>query len=170
MPIGLMAAALGVLFLAANPSDTDPLRIDRELRIIREAIERGRHRGALDLDIRTAATVHDLRRAMLEKDYAIIHISGHGESEGLILEDERGRSLEVPKQALAKLFARHAAKGHLRCVLLNACWSSSIGELPEMKGLYAIGMQGPISDSGALEFSRGFYDAIGAGEDIAAAY
>ncbi|MCA9685805.1 MAG: SIR2 family protein [Myxococcales bacterium] len=117
---------ISVLFLAANPSDTDPLRIDRELRVIREAIERGRHRGALDLDIRTAATVHDLRRAMLEKDYAIIHISGHGESEGLILEDERGKSVEVPKQALAKLFARHAAKGHLRCVLLNACWSSSI--------------------------------------------
>lgn len=164
------ATTTTVLFLAANPSDTDPLRIDRELRVIREAIERSRYRGALELDIRTAATVHDLRRALLEKDYAIIHVSGHGESDGLLLEDDRGHSVEVPKQALAKLFARHASKGTLRCVLLNACWSSELGSLPEMTVPFAIGMDGPISDIGALEFSRGFYDAIGAGEDVAAAY
>jgi len=31
-------------------------------------------------------------------------------------------------------------------------------------------MEGPISDSAAIEFSRGFYDAIGAGRDIEFAY
>jgi hypothetical protein len=31
-------------------------------------------------------------------------------------------------------------------------------------------MNGPISDKAAIEFSRGFYDAIGAGKDIPFAY
>jgi hypothetical protein len=31
-------------------------------------------------------------------------------------------------------------------------------------------MDGPISDLGAIEFSRGFYDALGAGMDIAEAH
>jgi hypothetical protein len=159
-----------VLFLAANPSGTDPLRIDRELRTIRDAIERSRHRGRLDLEIRTAATVHDLRRALLDRAYDIVHISGHGEQKGLVLEDEQGQCVEVSREALARLFSRYAAKGTLRCVLLNACWSLSIGELPSMSVPFTIAMDGPISDVAALEFSRGFYDALGAGMDIAEAY
>ncbi|PRQ07833.1 SIR2 family protein [Enhygromyxa salina] len=159
-----------VLFLAANPAGTDPLRVDRELRVIRDALERSRHRGSFEFEIRTAATVHDLRRALLDKDYGIVHISGHGEQAGLLLEDEQGQCVEVPKQALARLFARHAAKGSLRCVLLNACWSLSIGESPSMSVPFTIAMDGPISDVAAIEFSRGFYDALGAGMDIAEAH
>ena len=76
----------------------------------------------------------------------------------------------MPKRALARLFSRYAAKGSLRCVLLNACWSLAIGELPNMEVAFTIAMDGPISDRGAVEFSRGFYDALGAGMDIAEAH
>lgn len=165
------AAALSILFLAANPSGTDPLRLDRELRIIREAIERSRHRTQLRLEIRTAATIHDLRRALLDGRYDLVHISGHGEREGLLLEDEHGECVEVPKQALARLFGRYAPPvGPLRCVVLNACWSLATGESMAMDVPFTVAMDGPISDRGALEFSRGFYDALGAGLDFATAY
>ena len=161
---------MAVLFLAANPSGTDPVRIDRELRIIRDAVERSRHRDRLSLDVRTAATVHDLRRALLDKDYAIVHLSGHGEQAGLILEDEQGQCVEVPRDALARLLSRRASKGSLRCVLLNSCWSLKTGESAEMTVPFTIAMDGPISDLAALEYSRGFYDALGAGLDIADAH
>jgi hypothetical protein len=162
---------LAVLFVAANPTGTDPLRVDRELRIIREAIDRSRHREHFQFDIRMAATIHDLRRALLERRYDIVHMSGHGGPDGLILEDERGESVHVPKHALAALFAHHAPPaGGLRCVVLNACFSLSTGEVTSMNVPFTIAMAGPISDVGAAEFSRGFYDAIGAGKDFAAAY
>lgn len=161
---------VSVLFLAANPSGTDPLRVDRELRVMREAIERSRHRGTLELEIRTAATIHDLRRALLEKPYTVVHLTGHGEQEGLLLEDDSGQCVEVPKDALARLFSRYAKKGTLRCVLLNACWSTSVGESDAMTVDWTIAMNGPVSDVAAVEFSRGFYDALGAGMSIEEAH
>lgn len=162
---------LAILFLAANPAGTDPLRLDRELRVIREAIERSRHRTTLRLEIRTAATIHDLRRALLDGQFDLVHLSGHGEQEGLLLEDESGECVEVPKRALARLFARYAPpNGALRCVVLNACWSLSTGESTAMDVPFTVAMDGPISDRGALEFSRGFYDALGAGLAFPDAY
>ena len=170
-PSSAAPRTLSVLFVAANPTGTDPLRLDRELRIIREAIERSRHHAIFQLDVRTAATIHDLCRALLERRYHVVHLSGHGEHDGLILEDERGDSVQVPRDALARLFASHAApEGELRCVVLNACWSLATGQSTSMAVPFTIAMDGPISDVGALEFSRGFYDALGAGRDFADAY
>lgn len=170
-PAAVERRGLSVLFLAANPSGTDPLRLDRELRIIREAIERSRHREALRLEIRTAATVHDLRRALLDAPYEVVHLSGHGEQDGLLLEDEQGECVPIPRQAMARLFSRYAPpRGELRCVVLNACWSLATGEDPSMLVPFTVAMDGPISDRGALEFSRGFYDALGAGLDFCDAY
>ncbi|MEM6992649.1 MAG: SIR2 family protein, partial [Myxococcota bacterium] len=110
--------ALHVLFLAANPQGTDPLRLDRELRLIREAIDRSRRgRQEIKVEIRTAATVHDLRRALLEQRFDLVHVSGHGEQDGLVLEDEQGECVTVGRQAVARLFARYAPpNGALRCV------------------------------------------------------
>ncbi|MCH9684139.1 MAG: SIR2 family protein [Deltaproteobacteria bacterium] len=160
-----------ILLIAANPAGTDPLRLDRELRIIREAIERSRHRTRLRLEVRPAATVHDLRRALLEGQFDVVHISGHGEEQGLVLEDDAGNSVPVARLAVARLFARYAAPaGPLRCVVLNACWSRLTGEQPAMNVPFTVAMDGPVSDQGAQEFSRGFYDALGAGMDYDRAY
>ena len=162
---------LAILFVAANPTGTDPLRLDRELRLIREAIERSRGRDHLRLDIRTAATVHDLRRALLDTRYDVVHVCGHGEKEGLVLEDDRGESVQVPAKAVARLLSRYAPPtGGLRCVVLNACWTLDTGEATSMGVPFTIAMDGPISDAGALEFSRGFYDALGAGREFPDAF
>ena len=155
-----------ILFIAANPAGTDPLRLDRELRIIREAIERSQGRDTLELEFRPAATIHDVRRALLEREYDVIHVSGHGEQEGLILEDERGDAVQIPRAALARLFGRY----DLGCVVLNACWTLKTGEATSLGVPFTVAMDGPISDVGAVEFSRGFYDALGAGRDYAEAY
>jgi hypothetical protein len=54
---------------------------------------------------------------------------------------------------------------------LNACYSLTTGALTSSLGVpYTIAMEGPISDPAAIEFSRGFYDAIGAGKGISFAY
>ena len=159
---------INVLIALANPRGTDPLRLGMEDRVIRQALKLSRHRDNISVTFCHAATVHDIRRALLDEKFHIVHISGHGTGSGLVLEDEAGETYVVPQQGLSDLFRAHSPP--VRCVILNACYSLSQGELISMGVPFTVGMEGAISDEAAIEFSRGFYDAIGAGREIDFAY
>jgi CHAT domain len=157
-----------VLLVFANPHGTDPVRLGQQDRVIREAVKLSRYRDNIELTSCHAATIHDLRRTLLEDTFHIVHISGHGSREGLILENENGTPFVVPPKALANLFG--AYRNTVHCVLLNACYGIRQGELISLGIPYTIAMDGQISDFTAMEFARGFYDAIGAGRGIDFAY
>lgn len=159
---------ISVLVIFANPRGTSPLRLGTEDRAIRESIKLSRYRDNILLKTCHASTIHDLRRALLEDEFQIVHISGHSTDTGLVLEDELGGQYVVPQQALADLFQAYSPP--IRCVILNACFSLSQGQLTSLGVPFTVAMEGSISDSAAIEFSRGFYDAIGAGRDIDFAY
>lgn len=163
--------SLAILFATANPAGTDPLRLASEERIIREAIALSPNRDRLQLVTCPAVTFDDLRRALLRQPFDIVHLSGHSETSGLILEDALGDYVQISPKGLAQMFSSYAPpEGSLRCVVFNACFSISTGEEVSMDVPFAVAMNGPISDRGALEFSRGFYDALGAGCDIPRAF
>ncbi|MBF2047206.1 MAG: AAA-like domain-containing protein [Elainella sp. C42_A2020_010] len=67
-----------ILFLAANPRGTAPLRLDQELRDIDEGLRRSRQRDAVVLEQRWAVRPRDILQAMLDIDPQIVHFSGHG--------------------------------------------------------------------------------------------
>jgi hypothetical protein len=158
-----------VLLVFANPHTIErPLRLGTETRVIHEAIRLSRYRENIVLTELHAATIHDLSRALLDDEFQIVHIGGHGVSKGLILEDETGRPYRVPQQALANLF--QAYNKTLRCVVLNACYSLSQGELITLGVAFTVAMEGRLGDQAAHEFARGFYDALGAGKEIDFAY
>lgn len=163
-----MATKTNVLVIFANPRGTNSLRLGAEDRVIHESIKLSRFRNNIRLDVRHATTVHDLRRTLLENDYQIIHISGHGTGNGLVLEDDAGGVYVVPQQALADLFAVYCPP--IECVLLNACYSISQGQLISLGVPFTIAMDGAISDAASIEFTRGFYDALGAGKTVDFAY
>jgi hypothetical protein len=166
-----MENQINVLVIFANPRGTSQLNLGREDRIIREAIQLSRNREKISIDIKHAATIHDLRRSLLEKDYSIVHISGHGTGTGLVLEDELGGKFVVPQSGLASLFGAYAKpNGNLDCVILNACYSINQGTLISLNTPFTIAMEDAISDDAAIEFSRGFYDAVGANKSIDFAY
>lgn len=152
------------LLVCANPRGTDPLRTDREERVLKESIQLSDYRELIDVDVLKAATIDDLRRALLRSNYSynIVHFSGHGTRHGLLFEDDNGR-IAVPRtDALARLLAKH----NVETAILNACYSLDIGETALIGTKYTIVMDGPIDDRAAIEFSRGFYDGIGAGKNI----
>lgn len=167
-PVKASKSKIKVLVIFANPRNTDPLRLSTEDRAIHEAIQLSPHRDRISITTRHAATIHDLRRSLLAGEFQLVHISGHGDEEGLILEDEIGKPHFIPQAALADLLRAYSPP--LECVILNACYSISQGKLMSLGVPFTIAMEGSISDQAAIEFSRGFYDAVGAGKPIDFAY
>lgn len=55
-----------ILFLAANPKGTTPLRLDQEMRDIAEGLQRSHHREQFHLEQRWATRPRDIQRALLD--------------------------------------------------------------------------------------------------------
>ncbi len=184
-----------ILFLASNPSSTGRLKLDKEIREIEEGLRRANHRDSFELIQKWAVRPADLRRAMLDENPQIVHFSGHGVTTGLteeavegsrnlifeeeetnlndydggiVVEDDQGNMKVLPAKALASLFKLF--EGSVRCVLLNACYSQSQAKELKPHVPYIIGMNKAVPDNAAIVFATGFYDALGAGKDIAEAF
>ncbi|MGB3788254.1 MAG: hypothetical protein WA949_09595 [Phormidesmis sp.] len=67
-----------ILFLAANPVSTRPLRLDEEVREIESGLRRSTHCDRFELKQRWAVRTRDLQRALLDCRPQIVHFSGHG--------------------------------------------------------------------------------------------
>jgi hypothetical protein len=157
-----------ILIVAANPKDTSRLRLDEEVREIEAALQRSQRRNQFSVKSIWAPRTKDLRRALLDEQPYIVHFSGHGDPEGLVLEDAEGEAVIVPPEALEGLF--NLFRDNLQCVLLNACYSEAQATAIARRIPYVIGMKAEIADDIALEFAVGFYDALGAGRSVEQAF
>ena len=158
-----------ILILAANPKDTERLRLDREVREIDIGLQRARRRDEFALKQVWAARPVDVRRAMLDWKPNIVHFCGHGAGEaGIAFEDEAGKTRLVGTEALKGLFELFADT--VQCVVLNACYSEVQAEAIAEHIAYVVGMKEGIGDAAALEFAVAFYDALGAGQSVEFAY
>lgn len=162
------AQKIKVLLVFANPRHRPSLRTQQQDRLIREAIRSGLHRDNIqEPKSLHAATIHDLSRALLDEEFHIVHISGHGTNDGLILEDDLGYPKQIPPAALADILGTYQ---NIRCVILNACYGISSGQHIALNTPFTIAMENKVGDEAALSFSRGFYDALAAGREIEFAY
>ena len=151
-----------ILILAANPKDTQALRIDEEVREIKEGLRRSRYRDQFQIRSAWAVRPDDLRRALLDHQPQIVHFAGHGAGQrGLVLENSSGQGQPVSGEALARLFSLF--KDQVECVLLNACYSAVQAEAIHQQINCVIGMDQAIGDLAAIKFATGFYDGLGAG-------
>lgn len=158
-----------ILFLAANPLNTDRLRLDEESRSIDQALRQTEYRDKFDIVQHWAVRVTDIQELLLRHKPDIVHFSGHGNaSSEIILEDEKGSSHPVPVDALSNLFC--VLKDNIRCVVLNACYSEKQAQAIAQHIDYVVGMSKGIGDSSAISFATAFYRAIGYGKDIEAAF
>jgi hypothetical protein len=156
-----------ILFLAAN-SVARPLEVDWEIKRIQADLRAAKERERLEFKLVVAATVDSMMQAMLEDPPTIVHFSGHGTTEGILLRDEAGKPHLVSGKALASLFKLFSET--VSCVVLNACWSEPQARAIREHIPHVIGTRAEISDDTAVAFSTGFYKAIGAGRDVAFAY
>ena len=195
-----------ILFLAANPRGTTPLRLEQEVRDISQELRQAHQSEQFRLEQRWAVRSRDIQQAMLDVSPQIVHFSGHGKGskidlptqpnaakptyrsaatlqrnlsiypeefpgaveEGLVFEDEQEREKLVTGEALAGLFKLFTDE--VNCVILNGCYSQTQASAIAEHIPYVIGMSDAISDRAAIEFSVGFYKALGAGRSIEFAY
>ncbi|NJL47882.1 MAG: CHAT domain-containing protein [Leptolyngbyaceae cyanobacterium SM2_5_2] len=164
-----------LLILAANPANTNRLRLEEELRDIDEGLRRAQYRDQFTLTQRLAVRPRDIQRALLEETPQIVHFSGHGEGQaGLVFEDDTGQAQLVSGTALADLFALFADATQfpdpIQCIVLNGCYSQVQAEAIAEYVPYVIGMTQAIGDRAAIDFAVGFYDALGAGHSVEFAF
>jgi hypothetical protein len=148
-----------ILIVSANPTTTDKLRLDEEVREIQDGLQRSRSRDKFELITKWAVRPDDLRRALLDHNPHIIHFSGHGGgNQGLALENNTGEMQMVSTESLARLFKLF--KDKIECVLLNACYSEVQAESIHQHINCVVGMNRAIGDRAAIKFAVGFYDAL----------
>ncbi|MDJ0567969.1 MAG: AAA-like domain-containing protein [Pleurocapsa sp. MO_192.B19] len=182
-----------ILILSANPKGTSQLRLDEEVREIKEGLRRSKRCEQFVIESSGAVRSRDIRRAILDYEPQIVHFSGHGigssgqkmkhnsgdrklssvpedvtESGGLVFEDETGQAKLVDGSALAGLFELFADS--VECVVLNACYSKVQSQAIAQHIPYVVGMNKAIGDKAAIEFAVGFYDGLGAGRDYVFAH
>jgi hypothetical protein len=158
-----------ILFLAANPKDTIPLRLGEEIRAIDQALQQARFRDRFELEQQWAVRVSDLQGHLLRYQPDIVHFSGHGSpANQIILEDDDGASQPVPASALSRLFA--VLKDNIRCVVLNACYSAEQAHAIASSIDCVVGMSDAIGDEAAARFAAAFYQALAFGRSVRTAF
>lgn len=148
-----------VLFLAANPKSVSQLKLEKEREAITDELRGTPGHGEIEFRALGAATVHEVMRELNHIQPAVLHFSGHSNSEGIALEDEDGLVNIVRPEALAAMVQSTAPS--IKAALLNSCYSQAqAGVLREQIGC-VIGMEGGIPDDAARNFAVAFYRALG---------
>jgi hypothetical protein len=165
----IVPGKIKILFLAANPAFTPPLKIDEEIRMIEGKIHAAEYRDSIELVSAWAVRPDDLQQKLLEHKPHIVHISGHGAPTGeLILLDKDRNPKPVKPEAIQSLFT--ILKDNIRIVFFNACYTEkqarAINEVIDC----VIGMNKYISDQAATVFAASFYRALGFGRSVKEAF
>ena len=148
-----------ILIVSANPKPMRPLRLDDEKRKIEEGLKIAENRADFEIKILNSTRKNDFQREMVEYNPHILHFCGHGsESRGIIFEDDIGGASFVEGRSLAEYLGNFTK--HLRCVVLNACFSETQAKFISEQVDYVIGMKEAIGDRAAIEFSVAFYQAV----------
>lgn len=161
---------LRVLILGAS-SEGD-LRVGREQKRIRAAVESALHRDLVELDVRPAATTADLLDGITRFRPHVVHFSGHSNADLIVFEQEE----DAPHAGVivtAAAFARavQATDTPPLLVLLNSCNSAAqINDLVKSVAPFAIGMADSIADADAINYAAQFYAAVANGQSIGSAH
>jgi CHAT domain-containing protein len=170
-PVQVGPAGLSVLAAGANPIDLPHLDLDRERRLLGEALS-----GTVALnwvDQGEEALRRELRRP--GAGYHVFHFAGHGSFDGKEGFIYLGREKRTPVSAedLASMLLRCET---LRLVVLNACQGAaagkeadavSIAERLVQRGIPAVlAMTSPILDETALQVVRDFYHSLSQGRPV----
>ncbi|MDR7002255.1 CHAT domain-containing protein [Neobacillus niacini] len=158
-----------VLFIASNPINVAPLRLDEEAREIQEMIRKTEYRDSVSFVTRWATRPLDVLQAINEEKPTVIHFSGHGsDKDEIVFQDNQGNAKLVSKEAIVQTMM--STSDSIRLVFFNTCFSFGQAQAVTEHVDAAIGMTTSIGDDTARVFAAQFYSAIGFGLSIQKAF
>jgi len=166
-----------ILFLSANPNKTKRLAVDKEYKHIRDSINSSRYSTQCKLDQMPQVSVDELDRVIIEFEPQIVHFSGHGTQEGiLIFRSSSGKREWSQVRDIADLFRiliedmSVPEDKKIRCVVLSSCYSQRQAMAIAKYVDCVIGMSNAISDNAAIIFAESFYLGLASGKSIQTAF
>lgn len=159
-----------VLFFGANPRDTQPLRVDEEIREIQQVIKQGKERDNIWVRSEWAVRPRDITQALIDFQPHFVHFAGHGGGEegSFAGENDIGYAHIIPVDGLVQAFK--AVGKDVRCVIVNACRTERLAQALATIIPCVVGMRQPVGDQSAIHFSIGFYQALAAGMPVEVAF
>lgn len=175
---------LRVLVMIASPQDCPTLDVEREWRVLKDAVRdlEGQGRVILERLPQGQASLATLQRQLRQEVYHVFHFIGHGgyderaEDGVLLLEEKDGRHREVSGQRLGMLLHDERT---LRLAILNACEGARSSRTDPFAGTAqslvqqgipaVIAMQFEITDEAAITLAQEFYGALADGYPVDAA-
>ncbi len=149
-----------LLFTFANDPEHS-LQLEAEERMIRDRLRDGHDAGKIAFHSLGATTLDDIYQTFnrFHNRIHLFHFSGHSDHSFLSFRDEKSRA--------ANLSVLMGMQKNLKLVVLNGCANREQVEELFAKGVKAvIATTVPIADERALQFSKGFYDALRSGKSI----
>jgi hypothetical protein len=155
-----------VLFVTADPVDVIRLRIGNEIRQIKKALRNSQFGASFELIVEVGVTRRDLQALLIEYQPSIFHFAGVSVPEGIVLENEIGKSDIVSEDEICNLMSNYSNRTQL--VFLNG--NALIGEKISEKFDFVISPNDAVGDFHASQFSAAFYQSIFNNNDIETAY
>lgn len=181
-----------IVYLAANPVDTDQLALDQEYRAIDQEFERAEYRRRFELVQSWGTAPSDLMHVLRRHKPTVVQFSGHGYragarpldhgvphrdvviapgpsiEQGLCFQGPGGRLQVVPDAALKDAFG--VAGASVKLIILAACFTKQLAASLLEHVESVVGMDGAIGDDAARHFVVGLYAGIGAGASLEEAF
>jgi tetratricopeptide (TPR) repeat protein len=175
-----LKSILRMLVVISSPDDPKvaPLNTELEQEVILEAVDKLQRDHKMEVDFTEDATFETIQGYLNEKDYHIVHFTGHGifdQDKGkgyLVLETGDGKARMVDNSAIADLLEGRS----VRLVVLSACQSgktsnkeayADLARILARKKIPAVAaMQYSILDLSATKFANSFYQAIASGKPV----
>lgn len=155
-----------ILFLAANPRQTESLDLEEELRSLEQELRGVKFRDSVILIPGHAVRPDDLILHVREHRPNIIHFSGHGSPSGIVLRDDTGNYQVVEGASLRRFLEGRG----IDLVVFNACYSKTQADAIQGVVKSVVGTTDSVSDEAARRFTVAFYRSLGNGLPVREAF
>jgi CHAT domain-containing protein len=155
-----------ILFLAANPEALTTLDLEGELRNLELELAAVQFRDRISLVAKHAVHADDLVRHVRGERPTIVHFSGHGMTQGIVVRHDKHGHQPISGDSLRRFFANRGVV----LVVLNSCASQPQIEAMSDSVPMIIGTSGALDDEAARRFTAAFYRTLGNGNTVAEAF
>jgi hypothetical protein len=164
---GLPEKLIAVMF-ASNPEGEEPVPLDLEMTDIQNQLNASALGHLVQFELCPATGVTDLFDRLNRFSPRLVHFSGHGTAEGIVLSTPRNLpKLVAPRDLIGVVEATLEVPP---VVLFNICDSADFARQAAETVEVAIGMAGQIRSAAARAFTVRFYGAIASGWSVQTAF